>query len=974
MTTLPLPIRAALIGLTLAAPLLAGNEHWSRQFKAAKRVAEMGPGTGMSAGNTKPTIEKAKWHGGRLWMAGAWEAGISAETKKPQRNEYWHLWTWSPVEGWQPFAWFHSAQGGSGPDGKILDFLFLPDGRLVVAGSFTRLDNPGGNQYHRVNALAVWDPKEPTANRWKPLGTFQYNGTISEGGSISALEYDPQGNDLYIGGTFAGMRGAQSPFIHRWDLDTNSFQPIEPGVHGQKPQIYRIQADTRTKPSTIYVAGKFHYTGGDGQSPSAGGTSLYSTGFAAWQEGKGWTSFPTNPDKKAADEGILQRAADFMAFDAVRVFDFLLDGDDIWIVGAFSEGKGSEQPLRGIAKWDRAAQRWIDPTGKGGVGRDVFSIGKGKNGKIYFAGAFGGLRAGNAFFEGLKGGLAGAHCALSFDPKSGAWEALGGGLRSSVMPEVRLAVDGDDVWFVGDFEGVFPVGGDEPGAKPEIESAYVARWNETIDFSADPDGSKARPPQPAPLPALPEKEAPQAAGNERWSRRFGAPPRAQGGKTQQGPETGMDDGQGAPEISAMQWNGDTLYFTGNWQVQIDQRWFVWSYSPKDGWKPLAWQASRGGKSEGPDSPPEGLRWHDGKMYVFGAMKKYSGVCWWDPADGQWHQVRGTFKGQEVEGNAVQARSGPINDVAWDEKTGDMWLVGSSGLGEARFHEGKPQAVGQAIRIDAKGEYHACGNMLAPEDPNKPILGVYCVYIDATKTPSDVYIGGTFNYYGPLPTENSRMAYNVARWDHQAQDWRPVGKGNLRYASAHDEKYYPEGLPGLPAHPGDEFSGFLAAEFARVRCLTMDAQGNLYAGGSVAVVSDTLSLTERKESFGIARWDAKSDTWGPIGSGFQGFSRDVLQMSWLDADTLLVSGGFEYAWDWGILNGVAKLNVRTGALSPLGGGLMRSSRSQVIAPMVVHAIRGKELWFAGLFDHAGVNANSRVEKPNPSRYVAMWQEE
>lgn len=39
-------------------------------------------------------------------------------------------------------------------------------------------------------------------------------------------------------------------------------------------------------------------------------------------------------------------------------------------------------------------------------------------------------------------------------------------------------------------------------------------------------------------------------------------------------------------------------------------------------------------------------------------------------------------------------------------------------------------------------------------------------------------------------------------------------------------------------------------------------------------------------------------------------------------------------------------------------------------MVVQAVRGKELWFAGLFQTAGVNENSRVEKPNPSRYVAM----
>ena len=145
----------------------------------------------------------------------------------------------------------------SRPDGVIMDFEFLPDGRLVVVGSFTRLDNPGGHRYHDVNGLGIYDPKEPTANKWKPLGTVQYNGTVSAGGTIYSVEYDPQGDHLYVGGTFGGIpnKGQEnkSPFVHRYDFKTKSWEPMKPGVNGSKPVVYRIFADTSTKPSTIYV-------------------------------------------------------------------------------------------------------------------------------------------------------------------------------------------------------------------------------------------------------------------------------------------------------------------------------------------------------------------------------------------------------------------------------------------------------------------------------------------------------------------------------------------------------------------------------------------------------------------------------------------------------------------------------------------------------------------------------------------------
>ncbi len=163
------------------------------------------------------------------------------------------------------------------------------------------------------------------------------------------------------------------------------------------------------------------------------------------------------------------------------------------------------------------------------------------------------------------------------------------------------------------------------------------------------------------------------------------------------------------------------------------------------------------------------------------------------------------------------------------------------------------------------------------------------------------------------------------------------------------------------------------DFPQVRDLTMDAKGNLYAVGTLAVLdSFSLPVKDRVETFGIARWNKTTDRWeGPTDIG--GFSRDPLQMTWLDAGKtkLLLTGAFEYGNDWGPLNGAAILDVNSGKVSALGSGLMLASRDQVVAPMVRHAVRGSEIWFAGMFNHAGVNANASFAAPISSHYVAMW---
>jgi len=942
--------------------LAADNKHWSMQFPKPQSTTKMTGKTGMSDGTGAPTINIAKWHRGKLYMAGRWENSLNPNDPGRKKSNYiWYLWTWHPTLGYEAISWRHTAQGGPGPHGIINDFLFLPDGRLVIGGEFKNIGNLNGHTYHRVKGLAVYNPKEPTANRWQPLvSSVQHNSP----GNIQTLAYDPQANDLWVGGSFKGFRMEkmeQFAFgVQRYDFDSKQWKIMVPGVRGGRG-LRKIKVDTSTKPSTIYMAGRFTHTDGNGIEPrESNGTSRYSVGFAAWKEDIGWITFPKKSNKKLGKEGPLQRAADFAFFDSVNIFDFLIDGKDIWVVGAFSEGKTSDgKPLRGIAKWDHAQQMWIDPTGKGGLGREAYAITKAADGKIYIAGAFGGLKSGNKFFDGFKNGEK-AHMAISYDPKTKKWEQLGDGLGGYSMPVVKVMAHGNDVFFYGTFRQI----GQKKNKKKE--SYFLARWNSKIDFSK----GKAPLPKGADKPftiSEPGIDAPMIKeGMEHWSRVFKHPPRMSGGKTKQSATTGMDDGVGQPDVKGLKWHKGILYIAGSWEVMKNERWFVWTYDPKKGYAPLGFKKKT--KDTGWNSPPEGLNWHNNKLYVWGANNAYKGIATWDPKSKKWSKITGKYEGKPVIGNAIVQGNPAINDVKWDSKTGDMYMIGSTGLRYKKGNKGGtvPSSV---IRVDKKGNYHAMGMMLIAQIPSKPIKGIYTMFIDETKTPSDLYIGGTFGTWG-ADSNHKNLAYNVAKWSYQKKDWQPIGKGVFRKIGMHDKKIFPDGYPGLPAQPVYGYPTFLTDLFPRVRVMTMDKAGNLFAGGSLGILDDNPDVTKRIEHYGIVKYDQQKDEWVPCTTS-GGISRDVFDMTWLDDRRLLLSGGFLYSEDYNQLNNVAILDTQTQRLSSLAGGLYKGHSGHVLSMNVHHTVNKDGYWFGGFFKYAGVDKNSLSQGTIESNYIAHY---
>ena len=68
-------------------------------------------------------------------------------------------------------------------------------------------------------------------------------------------------------------------------------------------------------------------------------------------------------------------------------------------------------------------------------------------------------------------------------------------------------------------------------------------------------------------------------------------------------------------------------------------------------------------------------------------------------------MRGTYRGQEVVGNSARGGTGAVNDIALDERTGDLYLVGNWAPALEMPDVDHPLDIAAALRIDADGEYH-----------------------------------------------------------------------------------------------------------------------------------------------------------------------------------------------------------------------------------------------------------------------------
>ncbi len=102
----------------------------------------------------------------------------------------------------------------------------------------------------------------------------------------------------------------------------------------------------------------------------------------------------------------------------------------------------------------------------------------------------------------------------------------------------------------------------------------------------------------------------------------------------------------------------------------------------------------------------------------------------------------------------------------------------------------------------------------------------------------------------------------------------------------------------------------------VNAVTTDAAGHLYAGGTFTQAGD-------QEVNYVARWNINSERWEALGSGFD--ARVYAMTSDINGN-VYAAGHFSFAGDFRRLNRVARWDDESGRWEPLGDGLSRNIRA------------------------------------------------
>ncbi|MFY9346013.1 MAG: hypothetical protein WAT39_26215 [Planctomycetota bacterium] len=223
----------------------------------------------------------------------------------------WNGSTWAPI--------------GGGLNGPVASMVVLPNGDLVVTGTFT---TAGGNP---ANNIARWD-----GATWSPLGAG-----LGAGGNALALL--PNG-DLVAGGFFTTAGGAAASYIARWNGST--WSPLGSGCG------HYVYSLCTLANGSLAVGGMFATAGGQ----PAGR-------FAIWN-GAAWSNGP--PTSGAGMTYALTQLA---------------NGDVI--AGGGGAAFGST-PLTHIARWDGAQWQAL----AGGMNNPVNAIAQATNGDIFATGQF----------------------------------------------------------------------------------------------------------------------------------------------------------------------------------------------------------------------------------------------------------------------------------------------------------------------------------------------------------------------------------------------------------------------------------------------------------------------------------------------------------------------------------------------------------------------------------------------------------
>jgi len=270
--------------------------------------------------------------------------------------------------------------------GSILVAATAPDGSVYVGGSFTGMNGVAGRDY-----IARYIPSTDT---WETVGPGSSLNSL-----VFAIAFAPNG-DVYIGGNFNNLGGANGDNIAYWDISASTWVPVAAGGTGD------VEALAFGQDGTLYVGGLFLAWNADGNQD-------YITSYPI---GGPWTALGTGVNN--------------------FVFDFAVAPDGtLYVCGDFTAA-GATAATR-IASWDGTAWSTL---GSGGLDDQGRSLAISEDGILYVAGLF-------VTANDVSASKIAKWNGSTFEP-------LGDGLNNHAYVIV-LAPDG--VLYVG---GVFTVAGD----------------------------------------------------------------------------------------------------------------------------------------------------------------------------------------------------------------------------------------------------------------------------------------------------------------------------------------------------------------------------------------------------------------------------------------------------------------------------------------------------------------------------------
>ncbi len=311
-----------------------------------------------------------------------------------------------------------------GTNRPINAFTELPDGRVVVGGTFSTLSGGPARGIGVYNpATANWTTLGPpgTSGACDVLITLS-NGDVLAGGarlnryhaatdtwsnidtgdtpvSISSLaELHPPNGDIIVAGSFQSIAGLNTQSIVRYNLETNVWTPLAGMLGGSVADLQVIPNDD------LMVSGYFHLTG-----------TVMASNIARYRPSTDqWFAFGN--------------------VAATNAGPMTLHGNNLIAVGAFRL-PGQFQSFA-FARYDTIAGTW-SPFAPGEANGSINDIGTLSNGDIVIVGRF-------TAVDGTPAG----NIARYSPSAGGVWSALAGSMNDAVRAAI---VVNDDVIFGGEF-------------------------------------------------------------------------------------------------------------------------------------------------------------------------------------------------------------------------------------------------------------------------------------------------------------------------------------------------------------------------------------------------------------------------------------------------------------------------------------------------------------------------------------------